>query len=546
MQTLDNIIQPEVWTRALEKYAAATRLTVAVWGPSRDLLLGPIQSSPLFEATGGSGNILHTSCVARCFEDRGGPVMTDDFSFSVIGTPLVIHGAPVGAVTAGPALTAFPNEMLIGRFAVQQQLPFSQLWRTVRHQAPLTAGRLRVYGELLQALVETLLNESLRSDEHRQALLHLAAANRAKDEFLAMLSHELRNPLAPIQIAMQIIGRADAGDAMVDKARETVNRQVRLLARLLDDLLEVSRITRGTVELRKQPVNITTSVANALDATRSFIDAREHSLTVSVPEQPLVLDADPVRIEQIITNLVLNAAKYTPPKGIVVVSASRQHDEAVIRVRDNGIGIPGDLLPRVFDMFTQGDRSLAHSGGGLGVGLTIVRKLVELHGGTVGVESEGPGRGSEFTVRLPIRPPIQDLPLVKSPAVPKVRTERAHILVVEDNPDSREMLKALLEASGHDVRIANDGPGGVEAARLYRPDLALIDIGLPGFDGYEVARRIRRHLGPGVRLIAVTGYGQAEDQRLTAAAGFDLHLVKPVSPEQLDQVIGGLRGARPN
>ena len=206
---------------------------------------------------------------------------------------------------------------------------------------------------------------------------------------------------------------------MVDKARETVNRQVRLLARLLDDLLEVSRITRGTVELRKQPVNITTSVANALDATRSFIDAREHALTVSVPEQPLVLDADPMRIEQIITNLVLNAAKYTPPKGTVVVSASRQHDDAVIRVRDNGIGIPGDLLPRVFDMFTQGDRSLAHSGGGLGVGLTIVKKLVELHGGTITVESEGPGRGSEFTVRLPIRPPVQDVAPVKSAAVPE-------------------------------------------------------------------------------------------------------------------------------
>ena len=195
MQTLDSIIQPEVWTRALEKYAAATRLTVTVWGPSRDLLLGPIQSSPLFEITGGSGNVLHTSCVDRCFGHSGGSVVAGDASFSVIGSPLVIQGTPVGAVTAGPALTAFPNEMFIGRFALQQQLPFSQLWRTVRHQAPLTAGRLQVYGELLQALVETLLNESFRSDEHRQALLHLAAANQAKDEFLAMLSHELRRSL---------------------------------------------------------------------------------------------------------------------------------------------------------------------------------------------------------------------------------------------------------------------------------------------------------------------------------------------------------------
>ena len=539
MHTLDSIIQPEVWTRALEKYAAATRLTVSVHGPSRDLLLGPIQSSPLFDVTGGSGNALHTSCVARCFEESRGPVVMDDSSFSMIGTPLIVHGAAVGAVTAGPALTAFPNEMLIRRFAQQRQLPFSQLWRTVRHQVPLTAGRIRVYGELLQALVDTLLNESLRASEHRQAVSHLAAANQAKDEFLAMLSHELRNPLAPIQIAMQIIGRADAGDAMIDKARETVNRQVRLLARLLDDLLEVSRITRGAVELRKQPVNITTAVANALDTTRSFIDAREHALTVSVPERPLVLDADPMRVEQIITNLVLNAAKFTPPKGTVAVSASRLHDEAVIRVRDSGIGIPGDLLPRVFDMFTQGDRSLAHSGGGLGVGLTIVKKLVELHGGTITAESEGPGRGSEFTVRLPIRPSVQDAASVKSAAVPRAPAERTHILVAEDNPDSREMLKALLEAAGHQVRVANDGPQAVETARLHRPDLALIDLGLPGFDGYEVARRIRRDLGRNIRLIAITGYGQAEDRRMTAEAGFDMHLVKPVSPEQLDQAIGG-------
>jgi CheY-like chemotaxis protein len=322
---------------------------------------------------------------------------------------------------------------------------------------------------------------------------------------------------------------------------------VRILARLLDDLLEVSRITRGTVELRKQPVNLTTAVANALDATRSFIDSREHALTVSVPEQPLVLEADPVRIEQIITNLVLNAAKYTPPKGTVAVSASRQHNEAVIRVRDNGIGIPGDLLPRVFDLFTQGDRSLAHSGGGLGVGLTIVKELVELHGGTIAAESEGPGRGSEFIVRLPIRASDREDPAVATlAAMPKVSRARVHILVAEDNSDSREMLKVLLEASGHQVRIANDGPGAVETARLHRPDLAFIDIGLPGFDGYEVARRIRRDLGPAVRLVAVTGYGQAEDRLRTAAAGFDSHLVKPVSPEQLDQAIAGLGPARPS
>jgi CheY-like chemotaxis protein len=326
---------------------------------------------------------------------------------------------------------------------------------------------------------------------------------------------------------------------MVDKARETVNRQVRLLARLLDDLLEVSRITRGTVELRKQPVNITTSLANALDATRSFIDAREHSLTVSVPEQPLVLDADPMRIEQIITNLVLNAAKYTPPKGIVVVSASRQHDEAVIRVRITASAFRGICSPCI--RYVHSGRPVACT-----FRWRIGRRPDDREEAGRAARrhdwrgERGAGTGKRVHCRLPIRPHVPELAVVKSPAVSKVTPERAHILVVEDNPDSREMLKALLEAAGHQVRIASDGPGAVEAARLHRPDLALIDIGLPGFDGYEVARRIRRHLGPGVRLIAVTGYGQEEDQRLTAAAGFDLHLVKPVSPEQLDQAIAGV------
>jgi CheY-like chemotaxis protein len=260
---------------------------------------------------------------------------------------------------------------------------------------------------------------------------------------------------------------------------------------------------------------------------------RAHSLSVSLPEAPVLVDADPVRLEQVIINLVNNAAKYTPPNGHIAVTGGRENGEAVLRVRDNGVGIPDHVLPRVFDLFTQADRSLARSEGGLGIGLTIVRTLVELHGGHVSVESAGPGRGSEFIVRLPLRS-AGDMPVAGEASVKKAAvTPGLSILVVEDNGDGREMLRVMLEVDGHHVRVAEDGPGGVEMARAARPDVALIDIGLPGFDGYEVSRRIRQEMGTSIRLVALTGYGQADDHRRSDEAGFDAHLVKPVTPEDL-------------
>jgi CheY-like chemotaxis protein len=398
-----------------------------------------------------------------------------------------------------------------------------------------------VYAELLGAVTETLLSENVRAQQYQDAATRLAEAARMKDEFLAMLAHELRNPLAPIRIAVQILTAPDMSNSSISqsslrRAREIVDRQVQHLTRLLDDLLDVSRITTGKIELRKQPVELATALANALEVSRSLLDERKHSLSVSLPNEPVFVEADPLRLEQVITNPVNNAARYTPPSGHIDVTVTRQNADAELRVRDDGIGMPADLIPRVFDLFTQADRSLARPGGGLGIGLTIVRNLVELHGGTVTAASDGPGRGSEFVVRLPLGSVREDAPAAV-PAGESIVIPQLRILVVEDHVDGRAILRTLLEADGHEVYEAGDGPSGVETARAVRPDVALIDIGLPGFDGYEVAQRLRDEHGHSIRLIAVTGYGQAEDRRRSRDAGFDVHLVKPVARGQLRGVL---------
>jgi signal transduction histidine kinase len=532
-----DVIQREAWQIALGKYGAATATTVVVYEAPAAPILGPIHATTLFEAVSlvQRAPPMFAECVTRCLAGRDPRVIVEDQGVAVIGVRLSRHGRPIGAVVAGYGLTAFPEEATVRRFAQNHAVPLAPVWRAIRRQGPLTASRVRVYADLLAALVETLLSENFRAHEYERTMARLAETVEAKDQFLAMLAHELRNPLAPIRIAMQIIGMRETTDEAVRKARDIVDRQVAHLARLLDDLFDVSRITTGRIELRREKVNVGSIVADALEVSRSLIQDRAHSLSVSLPEESLFVDADPVRLEQVITNLVNNAARYTPPHGHIAVTAARENAEVVLRVRDDGIGIASHMLPRVFDLFVQGERSPARSEGGLGVGLTVVRKLVELHGGSVDVQSEGPGRGSEFVVRLP------SSAAADPPAHPPSAAERAaralRILVVEDNPDGRDVLRTMLEIEGHDVQVAADGPGGVEAAVAARPDVAFIDIGLPGFDGYEVGRRVRDRLGRSVRLIALTGYGQAEDRNRSRDAGFDAHLVKPVSAEQLHDAL---------
>jgi signal transduction histidine kinase len=404
MGTLPTLIEPAAWHAALEKFGAATGLTIVVYECPDAHLLGPVHVTALFHTIthGGRDPVLFRECARACLAGADSPVVQEDHGVGVIGSPLRRGDEVIGAVVAGFRLTAFPEEAAIGRFARRHDRPMQAVWPTIRREAPLRRARLRVYADLLAAFTDTLLRTSIRAQEAVQAATRLAEASAAKDQFLAMLAHELRNPLAPIRIAAQLIGHSAASPSDTETARGILNRQVAHLARLLDDLLDVSRITRGKIELRKESVNLATVVATALEASRPLIEEHGHHLAVSVPQDPVTLEADPVRFAQVLTNLVNNAAKYTPPRGHIRVVAAREGRQVVLRVRDNGSGMPPELVPRVFDLFSQGDRSLAHAAGGLGVGLTVVRTLVELHGGTVAANSEGPGRGSEFVVRLPI------------------------------------------------------------------------------------------------------------------------------------------------
>jgi signal transduction histidine kinase/ActR/RegA family two-component response regulator len=375
--------------------------------------------------------------------------------------------------------------------------------------------------------------------EHEVARVAAEAENLAKDEFLAMLAHELRNPPMAIRNAMQTIHGQAERDPILQQARDVVERQVRHLTRLLDDLLDVSRLTRGKIELRKETVTLQMIVAEALTATRGFIDARRLVGSVSLPDEPLRFEADPMRITQVVGNLLDNAAKYTPRGGEISVTGYQEGGEVVLRVRDTGIGIAPEMLPRVFDLFGQLDQSPARRRRGLGVGLTLARTLVELHSGTITVESDGLGRGSEFVVRLPVGVPA---PLRDPDDRRQVSVQARHVLLVEDDDNVRKALRRILELDGHRVEVARDGPEGVELALATTPDVAFIDIGLPGIDGHEVARRIRAALGRRVLLVALTAHGHAQDRRRSSEAGFDAHLVKPVPYEDLTRVLDRAAG----
>ena len=363
-------------------------------------------------------------------------------------------------------------------------------------------------------------------------------ANRTKDEFLAMLGHELRNPLSPILTALKIMQLRNDGTGA--RERGVIERQVNRLAELIDDLLDISRITRGKIELRKRRVELATVVADAIEMASPLIERRGHHLEIQAPSSGLHIEADPTRLAQVVSNLLTNAARYTDPGGRVVVSGRREGAEVTLRVRDNGIGIRPDFLPSIFDLFTQGPRPLDRNEGGLGIGLALVRGLVALHGGSVSAHSEGPGKGSEFVVRLPAAPAsVQDASdsIATKTAIPE-GSASLRVMVIDDNQDAAETLAALLDSYGHVTRTLFDGPSALEAAAEFRPDVLLVDIGLPVMDGYELARRLREiPQTASARIIAITGYGQDSDRRRTADAGFDAHLVKPVNLETLQSLL---------
>jgi signal transduction histidine kinase len=405
----------------------------------------------------------------------------------------------------------------------------------------------------LLARIESLLQirrERMRTTEA------LREADRRKDEFLALLAHELRNPLAPIRNAAQVLKLIGSENPKEVWAREVIERQSQHLTRLVDDLLDVSRITRGKIRLTREVVTVGAILQRAVESIRPAVDAQRQELVVSLPEEPLRVEGDRVRLVQIVANLLHNAAKYTDEGGRIALSASREDGEVAIRVRDDGIGLREELVEQIFELFRQGDDSLDRAQGGLGIGLTVVRRLVELHGGRVAATSGGPGLGSEFVVHLPLaeataaRADGGDEPTDEEAEAETIADRGGlRVLVVEDNADSAESLRLLLEMAGHEVRTAPDGAAGLEAAERFGPDVVLCDIGLPGMNGYELAERLRPPAGePGagrpVTLIALTGYGDDASRERSRRAGFDHHLVKPMEPDALERVLDAVRAER--
>jgi two-component system, sensor histidine kinase len=461
------------------------------------------------------------------------------------------------------AVTAARNATLSGILA--QQPPWSDLPVLVLTQhgadsvlvrdAIKTLGNVTILERPLRAVtLLTAVRTAVRArDRQYQIRGHLAAhrrdqeflhlADRRKDEFLATLGHELRNPLAPLVTGLQLLNKSPIADPAARRVMAVMDRQIAHLVRLVDDLLEVSRITRGLIDVRREPVDLGSLMQSAIDTSRPIIDRAGHQLTVEVPREPITVSGDPVRLIQVFSNLLTNAAKYTNAGGHITFGARTEHQHAVIVVRDNGIGIPADQLASVFEMFTQIDRVNKRTQGGLGIGLTLVRSLVEMHGGHVEARSDGLGKGSEFLVTLPV---------LRERAAARGRTDvprqfpPTRVLIVDDNQDAADTLAALLTALGVSVSAAYNGRAALEALDSFHADAVLLDLGMPEMDGYEVARRIRatsRH--DDVLLIALTGWGQECDHARSHAAGFDHHLVKPPDVNTLRRLLTRPRSGKP-
>jgi len=429
--------------------------------------------------------------------------------------PVILLSARAGEEASSEGLEAGADDYIVKPFSARELLARVRTQVKVRH--------------LSRALEDLLARE-------RAARAEADAAGRAKDEFLAMLGHELRNPLAPILTALQLLKLRDDRST---KELTIIDRQVRHLIRLVDDLLDISRVTRGKIELRRDRLKLANIVAKAIEMVGPLLESRHHYVTVSIPKRGMQLEGDEGRLIQVFTNLLTNAGKYTPPRGRIALSASRDGHEIVVQVKDSGVGIHAELLPHVFELFAQGTRSIDRAEGGLGLGLAIVHSLVRLHGGTVAAISEGAGRGSEFVVRLPASEPGISVEsageAAERPSWVDVAA-RLRILVVDDNEDAAEILSELLGRAGHVVRVAHDGPQALELAETLQPDVAILDIGLPVMDGYEVAARLRARF-PELNMIALTGYGQKHNRVRSRDAGFTHHLVKPVNIEELMESI---------
>ena len=550
----DNLFDPGVWNPALEKYAAVTRLVVHVYdemGHSAEPRASTNPLGELFEERSYDPGLFR-ECARLCLvprEVREPIILEGSYGLAVVGTSLVLDGTVVGAAVAGYVLVDFTQVYAMRRLAAESDVSFERLWSTARLLSPVPRDRLMLHGQLLQALGDALLRENLRTRTNQRKVVGLKVAAVAKDEFLAVLSHELRNPLASLSSALDVLELTTEARTL-SQSRAIMRRQLGQLTRLVDDLLQISRMTQGKLELQRSRITLSEVVQGAVEDTVDFMEAAGHELLVKIPENPVFLDADPMRLGQVFTNLLTNAAKYTPDGGRIEISAELCAVGVRIAVRDNGMGIPGEKLGILFDMFTQLDQSIDRGYRGLGIGLSLAKSLVEMQGGRIEAHSAGMGKGSEFEVWLPVAsrvetPPPSSEATDESPAEAESGRDEPRaqwrVLVVEDNEDAANSLALLLEMMGHETRLAHDGLAGVEAAAEFRPQLVLLDIGLPKLGGYDVARRIREtSFGKEVTLVAVTGWGQETDRDRAEEAGFDRHLTKPMNLETLKDLLENL------
>ena len=550
----DNLFDPGVWNPALEKYAAVTRLLVHVYdavGHSAEPRAASNPLGELFEERSYDPG-LFTECARLCLvpqKIREPIIVEGSYGLAVVGTSLVLDGTVVGAAVAGYVLVDFTQVYAMQRLAAESDVSFERLWSTARLLSPVPRDRLMLHGQLLQVLGDALLreNQHTRTSQHNVVDLKLAAVS--KDEFLAVLSHELRNPLASLSSALDLLELTTDARAMA-QSRAVMRRQLGQLTRLIDDLMQMSRVTQGKLPLQNSRIALAEIVQSAVEDTLNYMEAGGHELLVDLPEEPVILEADPMRLGQVLTNLLTNAAKYTPDGGRIEISAERRTGGVCVTVRDNGMGIPGEKLGSLFDMFTQLDESIDRGYRGLGIGLHLAKSLVEMQGGRIEAHSAGRGKGSEFEVWLPVasgaetpRPSVEaagessaDAESVSDEPRPPCR-----VLVVDDNEDAAISLAMVLEMLGHQTRVAHDGLAGVDAAAEFRPQLVLLDIGLPKLGGYDVARRIREApWGKELTLAAVTGWSQETDRNRAEEAGFDRHLTKPVNLETLKDLLENL------